>query len=111
MTDHVDTRTSWLSPELLAQARASVPMVYVDLDLHTLTSTQLDEIQAFLRYYDFFAAGLLIYSNFAHDHLRLQAMLSRDIDIDAMVLLTDEARLVRAAVFLDHSKLAERIKE
>ncbi|MFZ8902172.1 MAG: DUF4916 domain-containing protein, partial [Ilumatobacteraceae bacterium] len=30
MTDHVDTRTSWLSPELLAQARANVPMVYVD---------------------------------------------------------------------------------
>lgn len=89
---------------------SGVPMVYVDLDLHTLTSTQLDEIQAFLRYYDFFAAGLLIYSHYAHDHLRLQAMLSRDVEIDDMVLLTDEARLVRAAVFLDHSKLAERIK-
>lgn len=30
MTDHVDTRTSWLSPDMLAQARANVPMVYVD---------------------------------------------------------------------------------
>ncbi|MFM8946495.1 MAG: NUDIX hydrolase family protein [Actinomycetota bacterium] len=30
MSDQIDTRTSWLGPEILAQARASVPMVYVD---------------------------------------------------------------------------------
>ena len=86
-------------------------MIYVDLDLHTLTREQLDAIREFLSYYDFFAAGLLVYGSFGHDHLRVQAMLSRDLQLDNMVLLTDEARLVRAAVFQDHSKLAERIPQ
>ena len=84
-------------------------MIYVDLDLHTLTESEIDAVREFLSYFDFFAAGLLLYGPFGHDHLRVQSMLSRDLQLDDMVLLTDEARLVRAAVFQDHSKLAERI--
>lgn len=30
MSDQIDTKTGWLSPDLLANVRASVPMVYVD---------------------------------------------------------------------------------
>ncbi len=30
MSDQIETRTAWLSPETLEQARANVPMVYVD---------------------------------------------------------------------------------
>jgi len=30
MSDQIDTRTAWLSPDLLAQVRANVPLVYVD---------------------------------------------------------------------------------
>lgn len=30
MSDQIETRTAWLSPEALEQARANVPMVYVD---------------------------------------------------------------------------------
>lgn len=85
-------------------------MVYVDLDLHTLTRQEMDEIKVFLGYYDFFASGLLIYSQFGHDHLRLQAMLSRDLQLDDIVLHTDEARWVRAAVFRDHNQLARKVE-
>lgn len=86
-------------------------MIYVDLDLHTLAEGEIDAVREFLSYYDFFASGLLLYGSFGHDHLRMQSMLSRDLQLDDMVLLTDEARLVRAAVFQDHSKLAERIPQ
>ena len=30
MSDQIDTRTAWLSPDLLASVRANVPLVYVD---------------------------------------------------------------------------------
>ena len=30
MSDQIDTRTAWLSPELLASVRSNVPLVYVD---------------------------------------------------------------------------------
>lgn len=84
-------------------------MVYIDLDMHTLTREQLDDIREFLSYYDFFASGLMLYGNFGHDHIRLQAMLSRDLELDDIILLTESAQLVRAVVFRDHSQLAQRV--
>ena len=99
--------------ELIDAMRSAVAtdaaMVYIDLDLHTLTREQLDDIREFLSYYDFFASGLMLYGNFGHDHIRLQAMLSRDLELDDILLLTESARLVRAAVFRDHSQLAQRV--
>ena len=84
-------------------------MVYVDLDIHTLTREQLDDIREFLSYYDFFASGLMLYGHFGHDHIRMQAMLSQDLELDDIILLTESARVVRAAVFRDHSQLAQRV--
>ena len=30
VSDQIDTRTAWLSPDMLRQVRANVPLVYVD---------------------------------------------------------------------------------
>ncbi len=85
-------------------------MIYIDLNLHTLTMQQLDEIREFLSWYDFMAAGLMLFEQFGHDHLRLQVMLSTDLQIDRIMLLTDEAREVRAVVFKDHAQLSHRLE-
>ena len=53
----------------------------------------------------------MLYGDFGHDHIRLQAMLSRDLELDDIILLTESAQLVRAVVFRDHSQLAQRVEQ
>ena len=107
---------SWGSSErellntALREAVTSRPsMIYVDCDLHTLGTEQLDEIKAFLSAYDFMGAGLMIFGEFGHDYMRLQAMMTRELQIDDIKLLTDEAKAIGAAIFNDHAVLAKRI--
>ena len=38
-------------------------------------------------------------------------MLSRDLELDDIILLTESAQLVRAVVFRDHSQLAQRVDQ
>lgn len=98
--------------EALRDAVVSRPsMIYVDCDLHTLTTGQLDEIREFLSFYDFMGAGLMIFGEYAHDYMRLQAMLTRELQIDEIMLLTDEAKAIRAAIFNDHAVLAQRVAQ
>lgn len=98
---------------LIAELREAVTsrpsMIYVDCDLHTLTTAHLDEIREFLSAYDFMGAGLMIFGEFGHDYMRLQAMMSRELQIDEIMLLTEEAKAIGAAIFNDHAVLAKRI--
>ena len=86
--------------------RGKAPMCFTDLDLHTLTQDELDEIVDILRTYDDFAAGLMPFGPHGHDYLRMQAILSDDLELDSISLASDRSRAIRELVFNDHDQLA-----
>ncbi|MDP4604028.1 MAG: GNAT family N-acetyltransferase [Solirubrobacteraceae bacterium] len=76
-------------------------VVYCDLDLETLTTEELDEAVEQLRQFDFFYCGLALCAAAGHDHLRLQALMSDDIELQAIVLDSAYAQALREVVFAD----------
>lgn len=50
----------------------------------------------------------MILGEYGHDDMRLQATLTRELQIDEIMLLTDEAMAIRAAISDDHSSRRHR---
>lgn len=83
-------------------------VVYCDLDLHALEPGEMEEAIEVLREYDFFYSGLALAGRAGHDHLRLQAMLSDNVELDHIVLDSDYAQGLRDAIFADRGWLNRR---
>lgn len=81
--------------------QSGAAVVYCDVDLHTADGRQLDEIVAMLRSHDFFYCGLLPFGSGGHDHLRLQAMLTDQVQVDAMVLHSPDSRHLLDVILAD----------
>lgn len=98
--------------ELLEALREAVrhhdDVAYCDLDLQALGANELDEAVELLREYDFFYSGLALAGRAGHDHVRLQAMLSDNVELDHIVLDSEYAQGLREAVFADRGWLARR---
>ena len=77
-------------------------IAYCDLDLHSMDSDQLDAAVAVLREYDFFICGLMPFGMEGHDRLRLQAVLTEDVQLEGLVLDSDFGVQLRDWVFADH---------
>ncbi|MEI6624436.1 MAG: GNAT family N-acetyltransferase [Actinomycetes bacterium] len=95
-----DTRATLIN-ELRRMVRGDDEVAYADLDLHSLDTAELDEIVELLRNYDFFYSGLMLFGRCGHDHLRLQAMLTHQVQIDNLVLDSDYSRSLRDTVIDD----------
>ncbi len=91
--------------QLIEAVRSAVhhhdDVVYCDLDLETLTAAELEEAIEQLREFDFFYCGLALCAAAGHDHLRLQALMSDHIELEAIVLDSDYAQQLREIVFAD----------
>lgn len=88
--------------------RGPAPMNYTDLDLHTLTADEIDEIVDVLRVYDHFVSALVPFGAYGHDYFRMQAILSGEVDLDDMALATEEAMRLRRMIYADHDQLSRR---
>ena len=95
-----DIRATLINALRLA-VRSDDEVAYADLDLHSLDAAELDEIVELLRNYDFFYSGLMLFGRCGHDHLRLQAMLTHEVQIDNLVLDSDYSRSLRETVIAD----------
>jgi GNAT superfamily N-acetyltransferase len=80
-------------------------VVHVDLDLHALTARQLDPIIEELRRRDFFLAGLMPFGPEGHDRLRLQRIQAANVELDGIVLDSDDAKALEAHVMADRATL------
>jgi len=78
-------------------------VAYCDLDLETLTAEELDEAIDQLREFDFFYCGLALCSSAGHDHLRMQSLMSDDVELEAIVLDSDYAQGLRETIFADRA--------
>jgi len=78
-------------------------VAYCDLDLETLTASELGEAAQQLREFDFFYCGLALCAAAGHDHLRMQALMSDDVELEAIVLDSDYAKQLRETIFADHA--------
>ena len=67
-----------------------------------MDSDQLDAAVAVLREYDFFICGLMPFGMEGHDRLRLQAVLTEDVQLEGLVLDSDFGVQLRDWVFADH---------
>jgi len=76
-------------------------VVYCDLDLETLTAEELDQAIGQLREFDFFYCGLALCASAGHDHLRMQSLMSDEVELEAIVLDSDYAKQLRETVFAD----------
>jgi GNAT superfamily N-acetyltransferase len=96
--------------QMLEAVRSAVhhhdDVVYCDLDLTTLSPQELDEAITQLREFDFFYCGLAICAAAGHDHLRLQALMSDQVELDAIVLDSDYAQALRETIFADRAPSA-----
>lgn len=94
-------------PELIEALRHVVhrhdELAWCDLDLHTLRPDELDAAVALLREYDFFLAGLMPFGVGGHDRLRLQSVLTDDVQLDGLVIDSDFALTLRDWVYADHN--------
>ncbi len=94
---------------LLAALRDAVQhhddVVYCDLDIETLEREELDQAVELLREYDFFYCGLVLCAAADHDHLRLQAIMSDNVELEKIVLDSDYAQQLRAMIFADRGWL------
>ena len=82
-------------------------VVYVDLDLHALTAPQLDEAIGALRSRYFFLAGLMPFGPEGHDRLRLQRIQAENVELDGIVLDSEDAQALRAYVMGDREEIEE----
>jgi hypothetical protein len=103
----------WGEPErhdlieaLRETVHSKVDVAYCDLDLHSLGTPALDGIVELLRAHDFFYCGLGAFGRAGHDHLRMQAMLTDQIEVDAMILDSEYTRDLRRIVLADLHQLA-----
>lgn len=76
---------------------------YCDLDLETLSSGELDEAIQQLREFDYFYCGLALCAAAGHDHLRMQALMSDDVELEAIVLDSEYAQGLRETIFADRA--------
>ena len=90
--------------------RSGATMCLTDINLCALTTAEQDDIIDLLRTYDHFLGALMPFGAHGHDFLRMQAILTDDLELDSISLSTDAARRVREVVFNDHDQLAERLK-
>ncbi|MFM9023527.1 MAG: GNAT family N-acetyltransferase [Solirubrobacterales bacterium] len=95
--------------ELLDAQREAVrhhdDVAYCDLDLESLTASDLDEAVELLRNYDFFYCGLVLDGRADHDHLRMQAILTDNVELEKIVLDSDYAQGLKEAIFADRGWL------
>ena len=78
-------------------------VAYCDLDLETLTAEELDEAIDQLREFDFFYCGLALCASAGHDHLRMQSLMSDDVELEAIVLDSDYAQGLLETIFADRA--------
>ena len=78
-------------------------VAYCDLDLETLTAEELDEAIDQLREFDFFYCGLALCASAGHDHLRMQSLMSDEVELEAIVLDSDYAQGLRETIFADRA--------
>ncbi len=76
---------------------------YCDLDLETLSSDELDEAVQQLREFDYFYCGLALCAAAGHDHLRMQSLMSDEVELEAIVLDSDYAQRLRETIFADRA--------
>lgn len=76
---------------------------YCDLDLETLSSGELDEAIQQLREFDYFYCGLALCAAAGHDHLRMQSLMSDDVELEAIVLDSEYAQGLRETIFADRA--------
>ena len=81
-------------------------VAYCDLDLETLSAAELDEAVEQLREFDFFYCGLALCAAASHDHLRMQALMSDDVELEAIVLDSDYAQGLRETIFADRAPVS-----
>lgn len=81
-------------------------VAYCDLDLEALTQKELDEAVELLRGFDFFYSGLVLDGRAGHDHLRMQAILSDNVELKKIVLDSEYAQGLKEAIFADRGWLA-----
>ena len=81
-------------------------VAYCDLDLEALTPDELDEAVELLRGFDFFYSGLVLDGRGGHDHLRMQAILSDNVELKKIVLDSEYAQGLKEAIFADRGWLA-----
>lgn len=79
---------------------------YCDLDLETLSSGELDEAIQQLREFDYFYCGLALCAAAGHDHLRMQSLMSDDVELEAIVLDSDYAKGLRETIFADRAPVS-----
>jgi N-acetylglutamate synthase-like GNAT family acetyltransferase/anti-sigma regulatory factor (Ser/Thr protein kinase) len=92
--------------ELLTAIRGSVrrhdDVALCDLDLRMLSASELDKAIDLLRSHDFFYSGLMPFGFGGHDRLRMQALLTEEIDFDGIVLDSDFGKQIQSWVMQDY---------
>lgn len=82
-------------------------VAYCDLDLEALTAEELDEAVEILRNYDLFYSGLILDGRAGHDHMRMQVILTENVELEKIVLDSDYAQGLRKAIFADRGWLPD----
>jgi N-acetylglutamate synthase-like GNAT family acetyltransferase/anti-sigma regulatory factor (Ser/Thr protein kinase) len=80
-----------------------VDVVYADVDL--VAASDVNEATAKLNELGFFAAGLVLHGTDGHDHLRLQLLDSKDIELDEIVCDSSFAEALRRRVLEDRARV------
>jgi len=80
-----------------------VDVVYADVDLSAVVD--VDEAAAVCNELGFFAAGLILYGPDGHDHLRLQLLDSREIELENIVCDSSFAEALRGSVLEDRERV------
>lgn len=93
-----------LGRAIRAAVRSEVAVVYADVDLAALTRPQLDEVVALLRTHDFGYCGLVLFGHLGHDHLRLQALLTDQVQLQGLVLEGDSTAGLYERILADVSQ-------
>ena len=80
-----------------------VDVIYADVDLAAVDD--IDEAAAAVNELGFFASGLILHGADGHDHLRLQLLDSREIELDDIVCDSAFAQALRGSVLDDKRRV------
>jgi len=80
-----------------------VDVVYLDLDL--MAVGDVDEATAVCNELGFFAAGLILHGRDGHDHLRLQLLDSKEIELENVVCDSSFAKTLKQSVLEDRDRV------
>jgi len=80
-----------------------VDVVYLDLDL--MAVGDVDEATAVCNELGFFAAGLILHGRDGHDHLRLQLLDSREIELENVICDSSFAKMLKQKVLEDMDRV------